>query len=141
MSRLSSLTFYNCIRHQDKWFADRLTKSPKMVYFFLKIGSDNSIHFPKLGYNWFSDEAWNWKLKSEIEIRKLKLEIEIESWKLNLKSELEIIRIFKLRQGASINKSVGQSVCPPVKKNFTAWKRPFWANLRKWKLLRNMIWL
>ena len=50
---------------------------------------------------------------------------------------------FKLQQGASISRfvgrSVGRSVCPSVKKNFTPWKWPFWANLRKWKLLRNMI--
>ena len=39
----------------------------------------------------------------------------------------------------SVGRSVGRSVCPSVKKNFTPWKWPFWANLRKWKLLRNMI--
>ena len=39
----------------------------------------------------------------------------------------------------SVGPYVCQSVCPSVKKTFTPWKWPFWAILRKWKLLRVMI--
>ena len=48
--------------------------------------------------------------------------------------------IFKLRQGASISRFVGWSVCLSVcQKKFTTLNWPFWANLRTLKLLRIMI--
>ena len=83
------------------------------------------------------------------------------SWMISVEAGIHFAMkknvIFKLRQGASIIRYVGRSVRlsvgrsvgrsvrlsvgPSVRlsKKFTALKWPLWPNLRKWKLLRNMI--